>query len=102
MEDRLLEYTETLPPYNSKSCPFLVDCFSCSQIQLQGLTRRRKYTDYRQAQCKNYSRTTDRAFFHHYHFSVEILFQICDGEAVNQESVYLQSELLVMGEAFKV
>lgn len=40
-------------------------------------------------------------FFHHYHFSVEILFQICNSDSVNQEGVYLQGDLVVTGEAFE-
>ena len=39
-------------------------------------------------------------FFYHYQFSAQILFQ-CVTESLNQEGVYLQGELVEMGEAFK-
>ena len=40
-------------------------------------------------------------FFYHYQFSAQILFQ-CVTESLNQEGVYLQGELVEMGEGARL
>lgn len=85
---------------DSKPCAGLTDCPTCGWIWLPGLLNRGNTL--LQTSSTRIRTVQQGVFFHHYHFSLWILFQRRNRGSVNQEGVYLQGDLAVRGEAFEV